>query len=77
MDFPSFKEDCRLIVIDLSKQTKLKDSQQTNFIGEVGNQAHEATMFFIIEKSQETTLKFLQNSVNILLKWKLKILKSS
>ena len=77
MDFPSFKEDCRLIVIDLSKQTKLKDSQETNFIGKVGNQAHEATMFFIIEKSQETTLKFLQNSANILLNWKLKILKSS
>ena len=31
LDFAFFKENYRLIAIDLSKQTKLKDLQQTNF----------------------------------------------
>ena len=51
---------------DLSKQTKLKDPQQFNFIGKIENQDHGATMFFIIEKSEETTFNFLQNSVIIM-----------
>ena len=66
LDFAYFKENYRLIATDLSKQTKLKDPQQTSFIGKVENQAHGATMFFIIEKSEETTFEFLQNFVNIL-----------
>ena len=66
LDFAYFKENYRLIAIDLSKQTKLKDPQQINFIGKLKNQDHGATMFFIIEKSEETTLEFLQNFVNIL-----------
>ena len=45
---------------------KLKDPQQISFIGKLENQAHGATMFFTIEKSEETTFEFLQNSVNIL-----------
>ena len=61
-----FKKNYRLIVNDLSTQTKLKDPQQINFIGKLENQAHGAIMFFIIEKSEETTFEFLQNSVNIL-----------
>ena len=65
-DFGYFKESYKLIAIDLSKQTKLKDLQQISFIGKCENQDHGATMFFIIEKSQETTFKFSQNSVNIL-----------
>ena len=65
-DFAYFKEHYRLIAIDLSKQDKLKDPQQINFIGKPENQAHEATMFFIIEKSEETIFEFFQNSVNIL-----------
>ena len=55
----------KLIAIDLSKQTKLKDPQKINFIGRILN-TRGATMFFIIEKSKETTFEFLQNSVNIL-----------
>ena len=65
LDFGCFKEKCKLIVIDLSKQTKLKDPQQISFIEKLKNQDHGATMFFIIEKSEETTFNFLQNSVNI------------
>ena len=64
--FAYFRDDCRLIVTDLSKQTKLKDPQKISFISKHENQAHRATMFFIIEKSKEATFDFLQNSVNIL-----------
>ena len=52
-------------MIDLSKQTKLKDPQLINFIGKV-EKDDGATMFFIIEKSEETTFNFLQNSVTII-----------
>ena len=65
LDFAYFKENYKLIAIDLSKQTKLKDPQQINFIGKLLKNTG-ATMFFIIEKSEETTFEFSQNSVNIL-----------
>ena len=66
LDFAYFKENYKLIAIDLSKQTKLKDPQQINFIGKLENQDHGATMFFIIEKSEETTFNFSQNFVTII-----------
>ena len=66
LDLAYFKEHYKLIAIDLSKQTKLKDPQQINFIGKLENQDHGATMFFIIEKSEETTFNFSQNSVTII-----------
>ena len=47
----------------LSKQTKLKDPQQISLIGKL-LATRGATMFFIIEKSEETTFNFSQNSVN-------------
>ena len=63
-------KDYRLIAINLSKQTKLKDLQQINFIDRLGRQGNSnnngAKMFFIIEKSKETGFEFLQNSVNII-----------
>ena len=55
LDFDYFKENYRLNAIDLSKQIKLKDPQQINFIGKLDNQDHGAAMFFTIEKSEETT----------------------
>ena len=66
LDFAYFKKHYKLIAIDLSKQTKLKDPQQINFIGKLKNQDHGGTMFFIIEKSKETAFNFLQNSVTII-----------
>ena len=66
LNFAYFNENYRLIAIDLGKKTKLKDPQQNNFIDKLENQANGATVFFIIEKSEETTFEFLQNSVNIL-----------
>ena len=66
LDFAYYKENYRLIAIDLSKQTKIKDPQQINFIGKIEGQDNGITMFFIIEKSEETPFEFSQNSVNIL-----------
>ena len=66
VDFVYFQENYKLIVIDLSKQTKLKKLQQINFIGKLKNQDHGATMFVIIEKSEETTFNFSQNSATII-----------
>ena len=65
LDFAYYKENCRLIAIDLSKQTKIKDPQQTNFTGKLENLDHGPTMFFIIEKSEEATFNISQNSVTI------------
>ena len=66
LDFAYFKENYRLIAIGLSKQTKLKDPQHFIFIGKLEEQNNGATMFLVIEKSKETTVEFLKNSVNIL-----------
>ena len=66
LDFAYFKENYKLIASDLSKQTKLKELQQINFIGKLKNQDHGATMFFIIEKSQEATFKFSQDFATII-----------
>ena len=63
LDFAYYKENYKLIAIDLSKQNKTKDPQQINFIGKTEEQNNGVTMFFIIEKSEETTFEFLQNSV--------------
>ena len=60
-----FLKNYKLIAIDLSKQTKLKDPQQINFIGKLLKNTG-AAMFFIIEKSDETTFNFWQNSVTII-----------
>ena len=65
LDFVYFRKNYRLIAFDLSKQTKLKDSQQISFIGKLLN-TRGATMFFIIEKSKETTFNVSQNSVTII-----------
>ena len=65
LDFAYFIENYKLIVIDLSKQTELKDPQQINSIGKLLRNTG-ATTFFIIEKSGETTFNFSQNSVTII-----------
>ena len=65
-DFAYFRKNYRLIAIDLSKQTKLKDPQQISFTGKLEDQYYGARMFFIIKKSEETTFNFSQNSVTII-----------
>ena len=49
----------------MSTQTKLKDLQQINFIGKL-EKDDGATMLFVIEKSEETTFNFSQNSATII-----------
>ena len=53
------------MAVDLSKKTKLKDPQQITFSGKP-DEVNEATVFFIIEKSEETTFNFSQNSTTII-----------
>ena len=67
MDYEYFPKQYKLIAIDLSKQIELQNpdlKQQISFIDKLEND--EATMLFIIEKSEETTFEFLQNSVSIM-----------
>ena len=47
LDFAYLKKKNKLIAIDLSEQTKLKDPQQINFIGKLSRRSG-LTMFFII-----------------------------
>ena len=65
LDFVYFGKNYKLIAIDLSKQTKLKDPEQINLIGKF-DKNNGATMFFITEKSEETTFTFSQNSATII-----------
>ena len=51
LDYAYYKKHYRFTTIDLSKQTKLKDLQQINFIGTFLRNTG-ATMFFILEKSE-------------------------
>ena len=64
LDFGYFKKDYKLIAIDLSKQTKLKDRQQISFTGKLEKDG--ARIFFIIEKLEEITFNFSQNSATII-----------
>ena len=67
LDYEYFSKHYKLIAIDLSKQTELENldlRQQINFIGKLEDD--KATMFFIIEKSEETTFEFPQNFVSII-----------
>ena len=54
LDFAYFLKNYELIAIDLRKQIKLKDAQQTSFMGKL-LATRGATMFFIIEKPEETS----------------------
>ena len=65
LDFAYYKKHYKLIAIDLSKQTKLKDPQQINFIRKLLRNTG-ATMFFIIEKLEEITFNFSQNSATVI-----------
>ena len=67
LDYEYFSKHYKLIAIDLSKQIELENSdlkQQINFIGKLEDD--RATMFFIIEKSEETTCEFSQYSMSII-----------
>ena len=65
LDYEYFSKHYKLIEIDLSNQIELENPdlrQQINFIGKFGDD--KATMFFIIEKSEETIFEFPQSFVS-------------
>ena len=67
LDYEYFSKHCKLIAIDLSKQIELENldlKQQINFIGRLKRE-EGATMFFIIEKSEEITFEFSQNVATV------------
>ena len=67
LDYEYFSKHYKLISIDLSKQIEIKNSdlkQQINFIGRL-TRNEGATMFFINEKSEETTFEFSQNAATV------------
>ena len=64
LDYEYFKYHNKLIAIDLSKQIGLENpdlKQKIIFFGRL--EENNATMFFIIEKKEETSFAFSQNSV--------------
>ena len=62
LDYDYFLNHYKSIVIDLSRQDTNREKQQINFIGKL---SQNATVFFIIEQREKTTLNFSQNFVNI------------
>ena len=66
LDYEYFLKHYKLIPIDLSKQNELEKpdlKQKINFIGRLDK--INATIFFIIEKSDETIFEYSQNSLTV------------
>ena len=66
MDCEGLSKHHKLIAIDLSKQTELENpdlKQQINFISRLDED--NAKMFYIIEKSEETTFEVSQNAATV------------
>ena len=61
LDYPYFKENYKMIAVDLSRQTELdadsREIQQINFTANL-DRAENTTMFFIIEEAKETVFQF-------------------
>ena len=66
LGYTYFKENYKLIAIDLSKQQELdadpRAIQQINFTANL-DRAGNSTIFFIIEDAKETILDFSQGTV--------------
>ena len=66
LDYEYFKDHYKLIALNSSQQIELENTylkQQINFIRRL--EENNATMFFVIEKKEESTFEFSQNSVVI------------
>ena len=67
LDYNYFRNYCKMIAIDLSKQKRLdadpKAIQQINFSG---NLEEQSTIFFIIEEAKESVWDFSQGNLKIL-----------
>ena len=69
LDYDYFEKDYKLIAIDLSKQQVSQENkdliQQINFIGRL---EEAANVFIIIEKKENTKLKFSENLADVIYK---------
>ena len=69
LDYPYFKENYKMIKIDLSRQNELdadpRAIQQINFPADL-DRAGNTTIFFIIEEAKETVFEFSQGTVKVL-----------
>ena len=69
LDYPYFKQNYKMIAVDLSRQNELDADpstiQQINFTANL-DRAGNATIFFIIEEAKETIFEFSQSTVNVL-----------
>ena len=69
LDYPYFKENYKLIAIDLSKQQALdadpRAIQQINFTANL-DRAGKETMFFIIAEAKENVYEFSQGTLKVL-----------
>ena len=69
LDYSYFKENYKIIAIDLSKQQALDSDptaiQQINFTANL-DKGGNTTTFFIIEKVKETVFEFSQGTVKVL-----------
>ena len=66
LDYPYFKENYKMIAIDLSRKNELdadpKAIQQINFTANL-DRAGNTTIFFITEEAKETVFEFSQGTV--------------
>ena len=69
LDYPYFKENYKMIAVDLSSQNELyadpRAIQQISFTANL-DRAGNTTIFFIIEEAKETVFKFSQGTVKVL-----------
>ena len=69
LDYPYFKENYKMIAIDLSRQNELdadpRAIQQINFTANLDRPGN-TTIFFIIEEAKETIFEFSQGTVKVL-----------
>ena len=69
LDYQYFKENYKMIAIDLSRQNELDTErsaiQQINFTANL-DRAGNTTIFFIIEEAKETIFEFSQGTVKVL-----------
>ena len=69
LDYPYFKENYKMIVIDLSRQNEIdadpRAIQQINFTENL-DIAGDTTIFFITEEANETVFEFSQGTVKVL-----------
>ena len=69
LDYPYFKENYKMIAVDLSRQNELdadhRAIRQINFTANL-DRARNTTIFFITEKAKETVFEFSQGTVKVL-----------